>query len=89
MADKSDRTEWLRIFSRVSLLTQLGLSVVTPPILSVLLALFLQNRYGWGDWVILTAILIGVLSGVSSVFTLLRRETHTKSSPSKTKEDEP
>ena len=74
MSKKPDTAELLRLFSRLSLLTQLGLSVVTPPILAVLLALFLQKRFGLGDWVLLCAILIGIVSGVSSVFSFVRRE---------------
>lgn len=74
MEKKPDSAEIIRIFSRISLLTQLGLSVVTPPILAVLLALWLQRKFGFGDWVLLTAILVGIVSGVSSVFSLVRRE---------------
>ena len=71
---KTDASEIVRLLSRLSLLTQLGLSVVTPPILSVLLALFLQERFGLGDWVLLCAILGGIFSGVMSVFAFVRRE---------------
>lgn len=74
MEKKPSSADFIRIFSRISLLTQLGLSVVTPPILAVLLALWLQRKFGWGDWVLLCAILVGTVSGVSSVFSLVRRE---------------
>ena len=74
MSKKSDSVEFIRLFSRISLLTQLGLSVVTPPILSVLLSLWLQDRFGVGDWILLCAILIGIVSGVSGVFSFVRRE---------------
>lgn len=75
MKETKDTAEFVRLFSRISLLTQLGLSVVTPPILSVLLALWLQERFGLGDWVLLCAILGGIFSGVMSVFSFVRRET--------------
>ena len=74
MGKKPDTAELLRLFSRLTLLTQLGLSVVTPPILAVLLALFLQKRFGMGDWVLLAAIVLGLVSGISSVFSFVRRE---------------
>ena len=74
MKQTSDRTETVRLLARITLLTQLGLSVVTPPILAVLLALWLQARFGLGDWVLLTAILLGIFSGVTSVFNFVRRE---------------
>lgn len=74
MKKTTDTTEFVRLFSRISLLTQLGLSVVTPPILAVLGALWLQDRFGLGDWVLFVAILVGILSGVTSVFSFVRRE---------------
>lgn len=74
MDKKPNSADFIRLLSRISLLTQLGLSVVTPPILAVLLALWLQKRFGAGDWVMLAAILVGVVSGVSSVFSFVRRE---------------
>ncbi len=74
MEKKPDSAELIRILSRISLLTQLGLSVVTPPILAVLLALWLQRKFGVGDWVLFCAIVFGIVSGVSSVFSLVRRE---------------
>ncbi len=74
MGKKPDTAEMIRLLSRLSMLTQLGLSVVTPPILCVLLALFLQRRFGAGDWVLLAAILIGIISGVTSVFSFVKHE---------------
>ena len=74
MKKTTDTTEFIRLFSRITLLTQLGLSVVTPPLLAVLLALWLQNRFGLGDWVLLVAILGGIVSGVTGVFRLVRRD---------------
>ncbi len=75
MSKKTNSTDLIRLFSRITLLTQLGLSIVIPPILAVLLASWLQKRFGLGDWVILAAILLGVLSGISSVLSLVWRES--------------
>lgn len=74
MKKTTDTAQMLRIWTRISLLTQLGLSVVTPPLLLLLFALWLQRRFGVGDWAILCAILLGVLSGAVSVFSFVRRE---------------
>lgn len=74
MDKKTNSADFVRLLSRISLLTQLGLSIVTPPILAVLFALWLQKRFDVGDWVLLAAILVGIVSGVSSVFSLVRRE---------------
>ncbi len=64
----------LRIISRISLITQLGLSLVTPPLLLLLGALWLQSRFGIGDWILLCAILAGIISGVCAAYNLLRAE---------------
>lgn len=66
--------EWMRILRRITLVTQLGFSLVTPPVLLVLLALWIQKKTGAGDWLLLLAILTGVLAGISSAWQLLRAE---------------
>lgn len=63
-----------RILSRISLITQLGLSLVTPPLLLTLGALWLQSHCQVGDWILLCAILVGLVSGVCSVWQLVRAE---------------
>lgn len=42
-------------------LTQLGLSVALPPLGFVLLALWLKNRFSWGNWVMIVAVILGVI----------------------------
>jgi len=69
-----DTREWVRALSRITLLTQLGLSLVVPPVLLVLGALWLQEKDAVGDWILLCAILAGILSGGCSVYNLLRAE---------------
>ena len=64
----------MRALSRITLLTQLGLSLVAPPVLLTLGALWLQGKYGVGDWILLCAILVGIVSGGCSVYNLLRAE---------------
>ena len=64
----------IRIVSRISLITQLGLSLITPPLLLLLGALWLQERFGVGDWLILCAILAGILSGGCAAYNLIRAE---------------
>lgn len=43
-------------------LTQLGLSVALPMAGFVFLALWLQGRFGWGDWVIWAGAALGFLA---------------------------
>ena len=61
----------LRVLRNLVYVTQLGLSVVTPIALFVLLAGWLRDRFGWGDWVMLAGILLGTLCGVYNFFRFL------------------
>lgn len=45
-------------------LTQLGLSVALPFAGFILSALWLQSRFGWGDWVIWVGIVLGGVCAV-------------------------
>ncbi len=48
-------------------ITQLGLSVAVPPVGFILLAHWLQNRFGWGPWVLWIAIALGVFCAVDGL----------------------
>ena len=63
---------YLRILRTLSLLTQLGVSLVAPPLLLCLLALQLQERFGWGTWAFPAAIVIGLISAFCGVLRLIR-----------------
>lgn len=56
-------------------LTQLGLSVAVPLAGFVLLAVWLKNRLGWGDWVIWVGLALGLVSAVYGFFGALRQMT--------------
>lgn len=47
-------------------ITQLGLSIAVPLAGFVLLAVWLRNRFGWGDWVLIPGILLGLASAADS-----------------------
>lgn len=75
---------------QVSLLvwmTQLGLSVAVPPVLFILLAVWLRNSLGWGNWVIWTGILLGIYCAVVGFLSSLR--TMERLSEDKKKEAPP
>ena len=74
MENKSRAREWAAILSRIGLITQLGLTLVTPPLLLALGAQWLIRRCDLGDWLLGAAIVIGVLSGISGAFSLIRAE---------------
>ena len=61
----------LEIMRGLSYLTQVGLSVAAPIILCLLAARWLQNRFGWGSWVLITALLFGLISGLVSLWKFL------------------
>ena len=65
-------------------LTQFGLSVAVPLAGFPLLALWLQNRFGWGDWVIWAAVLLGVIAaidGFRASIKAMKRMTDSKKEP--------
>jgi hypothetical protein len=48
-------------------MTQLGFSVAFPPLCFILLASWLRNRWGWGSWVIWTAIALGIVCAIDGL----------------------
>ena len=53
-------------------LTQLGISVAAPLVCFILLAVWLHTSRGWGRWVIIAGVLLGVISAVNGLRTSLR-----------------
>lgn len=53
-------------------LTQLGLSVAAPLGGFILLAVWLQNRFSWGNWVIIVGAVLGILCAVEGLLTSLK-----------------
>lgn len=67
----------LRTFQKIiraaSLVGQLGFMVITPPLVLIYLAHLLQTRCGWGVWVMLLAIVVGLVCAGCSVVNFCRR----------------
>lgn len=53
-------------------LTQLGLSVAIPLAGFILLALWLHNQFGWGEWVTVVGVLLGVVCAADGLRTSLK-----------------
>ena len=53
-------------------LTQLGLSTAVPLAGFILLALWLRNSLGWGNWVIWAGIVLGILCALSGLRASLK-----------------
>lgn len=65
----------MKVLRNLVWITQLGLSVVTPLVLFVLLAVWLHDRFGWGTWVIWVGVALGIMGAVGA----LRNALHTLS----------
>ena len=52
----------------LALVGQLGFCIITPPLVLVWLARLLVVKHGWGSWVMVAAIVIGILTGIVSVY---------------------
>lgn len=53
-------------------LTQLGLGIALPPVVFILLALWLRDSYGWGSWVLWAGIALGIVCAIDGLRTGLR-----------------
>ena len=53
-------------------LTQLGLSVAIPLAGFILLAVWLKNRFGWGNWVLFVGIGLGLFCAIDGFLKNLR-----------------
>ena len=52
--------------------TQLGLSAVVPPVAFVWLAMWLRDKFQWGSWVIVAAVIIGVICAIEGVWNTVK-----------------
>ena len=57
----------------LSLLSQLAISMVTPILLMIFVCTWLKNRFSMGDWIVIAGMLMGVGSGLSSVWVYLKK----------------
>ena len=76
-----------KLVQGITFVGQLGFMIVTPPLVLVYLAYQMQLRFGLGPCVMVLAILIGILSAISSTFTTFYKMLN-KTKPASEKEDE-
>lgn len=48
-------------------LTQVGISVAAPPVVFLLIALWLRGRFGLGPWCVIAALVLGLICAVSGL----------------------
>ena len=53
-------------------ITQLGISVAMPPVVSIWVAVWLRETKGWGSWVLWVGILLGVGCAVDGLRVSLK-----------------
>ncbi|MEG2928084.1 MAG: AtpZ/AtpI family protein [Oscillospiraceae bacterium] len=56
----------------LSLLSQLGISLIVPPLMCILAATWIKNRFGMGDWIVVAGIIFGIGGGITSVYNYLK-----------------
>lgn len=66
----------MKVLRSLVWVTQLGLSVVTPIVAFVLLAVWLHNRFSWGTWVIWVGVILGIVGTVGALRNSLRAIHH-------------
>jgi hypothetical protein len=67
-----------KMLQGITMVTQLGVSLITPPLVCGWLANRLQEKYALGSWVALVGIAIGILASVSTAFNFYRKFCATK-----------
>ena len=72
-----------KLFRGIALVGQLGFSLITPPVVLLWLAHWLQNKYHLGVWITIVALILGLLTSVSMALQFYRKLTANK------KPDEP
>ena len=53
-------------------LTQLGISVAVPPVVFILLGVWLRDRFGLGSWVVIMAVAVGIICAVDGLRNSLK-----------------
>lgn len=59
-----------RLAREVAVLGQLGFTLITPPVLMALLGWWITDRFGLGVWVMVLAIVLGLVTSAASAWRL-------------------
>lgn len=63
----------MMILRGISLVGQLGFTILTPPLLLTLLGGWLQSRFDLGSWIVIVCLLTGLLSAGAGACNFYRR----------------
>ncbi|MGN1098284.1 MAG: AtpZ/AtpI family protein [Clostridia bacterium] len=61
------------VLTALAMITQFGISVITPVLLCTLGAVWLRNKFGLGDFVVILGILIGIGAGIMTMIKMIRQ----------------
>ena len=76
----------MKILNLLMWVGQFGLSIIFPMLLFLYLGVWLQNRFGFGLWIVIVCGIIGLLTTVSTVKSCLRSLCKAAEEVSGTKE---
>ena len=60
--------KYMKIAQLIAMFGQLGFTLITPPVVMALLAWWLQSRFGWGSWIMIVFLLIGLVTSAVSAY---------------------
>lgn len=66
-----------KLLRNLAWLTQLGLSIIAPPVLCIGGCWWLQNRFSLGGWIMALGIVLGLgasVSGAAQFYRMVRRQ---------------
>ena len=66
------------------MVTQLGFDLVVPPLVLCLGANLIMNKFGIGSWIMIAAVIIGLITAISIAADFFKKET-AKSEKEKSK----
>jgi len=76
----------MKLLSMITWVTQLGFSIIFPLCFFLMLAVWLQKKYGFGMWIVVLLGIIGALTTVSTVKSSVRSLCKAAEEASDTKE---
>lgn len=65
--------KYMKIAQMIAMFGQLGFTLITPPVVMALLAWWLQSRLGWGSWIMIVFLLIGLVTSAVSAYQFYLR----------------
>ena len=78
--------KYMKIAQLIAMFGQLGFSLITPPVVMALLAWWLQSRLGWGSWIMIVFLLIGLITSAVSAYQFYLKVMSTMEKTDREKE---